>query len=279
MGRTKKRIINFALIVLVFLVSLVAIIPIISIFINSFVHPDQASLLGGGMAKIIFKPFPVSLMQYYTAIFLSRETLVFFWNSVRITLPILFGGLLIALPSGYALAKFNFPCKKLLFFCYVLVMLMPIQISIVGTYILFDKIDLLEKFIGVILPGIFSPFGAFLLYQYMKTVPDETLESARIDGAGEIRILIKIVVPQVKAGLTAMLVLILIDCWNMVEMPMTLLKQERLFPMAIMIRYIAQTNPGIVFASVAVFSLPLIILFFVAQENLTEGIGRTVVIK
>ena len=267
---------NLFLIIFIFIITLVAIIPVISVFINAFVDPGQASLLGGGAAKILFKPFPVSIKQFYSALFLNRETIIFFWNSVRISLPILFGGIIIALPSGYALAKFTFPFKRTMFFCYVLVMLLPIQISLVGTYILFDYFDLLGKFISVILPGIFSPFGAFLLYQYIKTVPDETIESARIDGAGEVRILLGIVAPQVKAGITAMLLLILIDCWNMVEMPITLLKEERLYPMSIMIRYITINNPAVVFASVALFSLPLIILFFMAQEHLTEGIGRSV---
>jgi len=276
---SKRFWINCGMILLVLLVSLVAIVPIISIFINSFVDPFKASLLGGGAAKIIFKPFPVSIKQYYEALFMNRETTILFWNTVRITVPILIGSLLVALPSGYALAKFNFPFKRVLFFCYVLVMLLPIQINLVGSYILFDRLDLLGKYISVILPGVFSPFGAFLIYQFMKTVPDETMESARIDGAGEIRILLKIVVPQVKAGITSMLILILIDCWNMVEMPTTLLKDEKLFPMSVMIRFITTTNPGIVFASVAIFSIPLILVFLMAQENLTEGIGRSAIIK
>jgi multiple sugar transport system permease protein len=275
----KKFWINISLVLLVLLVSLVAIIPIASILINSFVDPIKASLLTGGAAKVIFKPYPVSIKQYYEALFLNRETTILFWNTVRIAVPILAGGLLIALPSGYALAKFHFPMKRALFFCYVLVMLLPIQINLVGTYILFDSFNLLDKYISVILPGVFSPFGAFLIYQFMKTVPDETLEAARIDGAGELGILLKVVVPQVKAGITSMLILILIDCWNMVEMPMTLLKDESIFPMSIMIRFIAKTNPGIAFASVAIFSIPLILVFFMAQENLTEGIGRSAIIK
>lgn len=276
---SKKRWINGGLILLVLLVSVIAILPIVSIFINSFVDPIQASLLTGGAAKVIFKPYPVSIKQYYEALFLNRETTILFWNTVRIAVPILVGGLLIALPSGYALAKYHFPLKRVLFFCYVLVMLLPIQINLVGTYILFDRLDLLDKYISVILPGVFSPFGAFLIYQFMKTVPDETLEAARIDGAGEFRILLKIVIPQVRAGITSMLILILIDCWNMVEMPMTLLKDEKIFPMSIMIRFIAITNPGIAFASVALFSIPLILVFFMAQDNLAEGIGRSALIK
>lgn len=270
---------NGVLILMVMAVSVVAVIPIISILINSFVDPGRASLLNSGAGRIIFLPFPVSLRQYYAAVLGNPETTIFFWNTVRIVAPTLIGGTLIALPSGYALAKFTFPFKRVLFFCYVLVMLLPIQINVVGTYIFFNRLDLVGKYIGVILPGVFSPFGAFLIYQFMKSVPDETMESARLDGAGELRVLMQIVIPQVKAGITSMLILMLIDCWNMVEMPMTLLKEERLYPMSIMLRYIISTNPGIVFASVVVFSIPLFLVFLLAQENLTEGIARSAAIK
>ncbi|MCL2050243.1 MAG: carbohydrate ABC transporter permease [Lachnospiraceae bacterium] len=279
MYKLKPLFVNSILAIFIFSIALVSVLPIISVFINSFVDPTMGSLLNSGAAKVIFKPFPISIKQYYAAILENRETTIFFWNTVKLAAPILIGGILIALPSGYALAKFDFPFKRFLFFCYVLIMLLPIQINVVGTYIFFRNLELVGKHIGVILPGIFSPFGAFLIYQFMKTVPLETMESARLDGASEIRILFKIVIPQVKAGITSMLVLILIDCWNMVEMPMTILNEERLFPMSIMLRYITATDPKIVFAFVALFSIPLLLIFLLAQDNLTEGIARSAVIK
>jgi len=278
----KRRTINWTdclLILLVLLVALIAILPLVSVFINSLADPRAGNLIGGGAAKIIFKPYPITYRQYYIALLENRETTMYFANTLRIVAPILLFGTLFAIPSGYAFAKFDFPFKKVLFFVYVLVMLLPVQINVVGTYIFFRNIDLVERYAGVILPGIFSSFGAFLIYQFMKSIPDETMESARLDGADEAKILFQIVIPQVKAGIASMLVLILIDSWNMVEMPMAILRDEWLYPMSIMLRYMAMTEPRIVFACVIIFSIPLLLIFLIAQDNLTEGIARSAVIK
>lgn len=270
-----KTLFNGILLLIAAAVALAAVIPFVSVLLNSLADPGVESLSTKTISRVLSLPFPLSLKQYSAAILYTRETLLFFWNSVIITVPILAGGMIISLLSGYGLAKFQFPMKRVLLFCYILVMLLPIQINVVGSYLFFDKLHLVGKYLGVILPGIFSTFGAFLMYQFIRGVPDETMESARLDGANEFLILIKIVIPQVKAGIASMLILMLIDCWNMVEMPMTILKSERLYPLSIMLRYISNLDPRIIYAATVVFSIPLLMVFFMAQDQLTEGIKRS----
>jgi multiple sugar transport system permease protein len=256
---------------------IVCIIPLLSILIHSFENYPPGS--SENLSKIFYLPYPISIHQYEKALIQNRETLWYFWNSVKIALPVLLISTAISLHSGYALAKFQFPWKKPIFFSYVLVMLLPIQVGIVGTYIFFDKIHLLNHFAGVILPCAFSSFGAFLIYQFMKTIPDNTLESARLDGANEWTVFLRIAVPQAKAGISSMFILTLIDIWNLVETPMLLLKDEGKHPMSVMLRYLDLEQSDIVFAAIMVFTIPLLLLFSLCQDALSEGIAHSVPVK
>ena len=158
-------------------------------------------------------------------------------------------------------------------------MLLPVQVGIVGTYIFFDKIGLTDSHMGVILPGIFSSFGTFLMYQFLRTVPDSTLEEARLEGAGEMTVFLRIVLPQVKAGIASMVILVLIDTWNMVEMPTLLLRRQALQPMSVLLRYSVIGESDTVFASVMIFTVPMLLAFTLFQDSLSEGIAYSVPVK
>ncbi len=255
------------------------VFPIFSVFINSLTDPNTANLSLDDSSKIFFLPFPISLNQYFQAVILNRETTHFFWNTVLLTVPIMLGTLVISLLSGYALCKFNFRFKRVIFFCYVLLMLLPIQINVIGSYLFFDDLGLIGSRWGVILPGIFSSFGAFLIYQFLKSVPYDIMESGRLDGAGEIRIFLSLVIPNIKAGIASMLILVLIDCWNMVEMPMVILAEESLYPLSITIRYLGESSPQLIFATTIIFTLPVFLVFIFLRNDLSRGIVQSGQIK
>lgn len=272
-----KRKINLAAAVFLALICIVISVPLASVFVHSLEkHPAG---MAENLYQIFYLPFPVSLGQYYRALIQERETLYYFWNSVKIAFPILLFNMMTALPGGYALAKFKFPCKRIIFFCYVLVMLLPVQVGIVGTYIFFDKIHLLDKQAGVVLANMFSPLGTFLIYQFLKVIPDNTLESARIEGAGELTIFWRIVLPQAKAGIASMAILVLIDAWNVVEAPMLLLRRQVLQPMSVMLRYVSIGESDTVFADIMLFAIPMLLVFALFQDSLSEGIAHSVPIK
>lgn len=273
----KKKAYHAVILIFPVLTGAAIVIPLVSVFLHSL--DGSAAGSASGLYKILYLPFPVSFKQYGRALIGDRETLYYFWNSVKITIPVLVFHGAISLSGGYALAKFQFPCKRLLFFCYVLVMLLPVQVGIVGTYIFFDKIGLTDSHMGVILPGIFSSFGTFLMYQFLRTVPDSTLEEARLEGAGEMTVFLRIVLPQVKAGIASMVILVLIDTWNMVEMPTLLLRRQALQPMSVLLRYSVIGESDTVFASVMIFTVPMLLAFTLFQDSLSEGIAYSVPVK
>lgn len=273
----RKQAVDILLVCVLILAGILSIVPLVSIFLHSLENYTPGNVTN--ISKIFYLPYPISMNQYDKALILDRETLCYFWNSVKIVLPVLLISTAVSLPSGYSLAKFQFPFKLAIFFCYVLVMLLPIQVGIVGTYIFFDKIQLLDHFAGAILPCAFSPFGAFLIYQFMKMIPDSTLESARLDGANEFTIFLTIAVPQAQAGIFSMIVLTLIDIWNLVEIPMLLLRDVRKQPMSVMLRYLDIYQSDIVFAAIMVSTIPLLLLFSLFQDAFSQGIVYSVPVR
>jgi len=100
------------------------------------------------------------------------------------TIPIVIIQVIVGVFAAYAFAKLRFPLRDKLFFVFIVVMLMPLQVTLVPNYILLRKLDMIGSFLSVILPGGFSAFGVVLLRQYMRGIPDECCEAAMIDGAG-----------------------------------------------------------------------------------------------
>jgi multiple sugar transport system permease protein len=133
--------------------------------------------------KII--PDNFNLMQYYNAFLRTPSFLVMFLNSIILTVPIVIGQLLVSMPAAYAFAKLNFPFKDKIFFIYIVIMLMPYQVTLVPNFIVLRFLGLIGTRASVILPGIFSTFGVFLMTQFIKSIPNEQCEAAQVDGASQ----------------------------------------------------------------------------------------------
>lgn len=126
-------------------------------------------------------PEKVTLSQYVELLFESPVYLNMFWNSVKITVPIVIGQIVVSTPAAYAFTVLKFKGKELLFFLYIIVMLLPLQVTLMPNYIVADWLDITDSYLAVILPGIFNPFGVFLLRQFMKCMPDAYMEAAQIE--------------------------------------------------------------------------------------------------
>ncbi len=131
------------------------------------------------------------------------------------------------------------------------------------------------SYLSVILPGIFAPFGVFWMRQVMDGIPDELLEAAALDGAGQMRILCQVVVPAAKGGLVSLIILSFVDNWNMVEQPLVFLKDRTKYPLSIFLSQINAQTLGAAFASGLLAMLPVALLFAFFQEELAEGISLT----
>lgn len=220
-------------------------------------------------------PDRVSLMQYYQALFRKPSFLVMFWNSVIITVPIVAGQLLVSTLGAYAFAKLKFPFRDQIFFLYIIVMMMPFQVTLVPQYITLRRLELLGSWFAVILPGIFSTFGVFLLRQFMIRIPDEYGEAAKIDGAGHFRVFVSIILPQCKGAMASLAILVFVDNWNMVEQPLLFLDNEQMHPLSIFLSRINTSELGVAFACGILYLLPALLVFLYGENYLIEGIQRS----
>jgi len=217
-------------------------------------------------------PIAFNLNQYYNVLIKEQGYLKYLFNSIRYTVIILIGQLLLAPLAAFAFFKFTFRFKNVLFFIYVVVMMLPFQVVMIPNYIALGNMGLLNTAWSLILPGIFSPFAVFLLRQYMMNVPDELLEAARIDGAGNLQIFFHIMLPQVTPGLAAMVVLSFVEIWNMVEQPLLLVRDKKLYPLSLVLCDLEKVSMTEVFAGVVLFMAPVIILYFIFHDDIISGI-------
>lgn len=263
------------------IISLAVIFPVIYMFANSFLNNVEAEVtykpLFSGMGsggKLSFKLIPdkVDIIQYYTIFIKNPLYLMMFWNSVIITLPIMVGQMIVASLAAFAFSKLRFPFRNTIFFIYIVVMMMPFQVTLVPNYITLDALNLLGTFQAIILPGVFSTFGVFLLKQFMTYLPDAYFEAGKIDGAGYLRIFSRIILPQCKGALASLAILVFIDNWNMVEQPLIFLENEMMHPLSIFLGSINQQEISIAFACGFLYMIPTILIFLYFENDFIEGI-------
>ena len=250
-----------------------ALFPILYVVINSFLSPSEAQAtyesVSGSYVKLKLVPDMVTLEQYYQAFFRSPRYLELFWNSVVITVPIVAGQVVFCSLAAYAFAKLEFPGRDKIFVVFIILLTLPPQSSLVANYIMLDRMKLVGNYLSILLPGIFSAFGVCLLRQYMRYIPNECMEAARIDGAGRFRTFWNILLPQAKGGIGTLIILSFIDNWNMIEQPLILLKDASKYPMSVVLSNM-QVNSG-VFAFAIIFMIPPLIIYLIFEKDFVKG--------
>ncbi len=217
-------------------------------------------------------PDTVSFMQYYNVLLRKPKFLLMFWNSVFLTVPIVVGQIIVATLAAYAFSKLKFPFSDKIFFIYIIVMMMPFQVTLVPNYIVLKNLDLMGSYWSIILPGTFATFGVFLLRQFMIYIPDEYCEAAKIDGAGYLKSFFRIILPQCKGALASLAILVFIDNWNMVEQPLIFLENETMHPLSIFLSRINEQEIGIAFACGMLYMIPTLLVFLYGENYFIEGI-------
>lgn len=226
-----------------------------------------------GMAAWSALPAAPTLQSLVEVLLDSPGFFTMFWNSAAISLGILAGQLLVDVPAAWALARFPLRGKKTLLTVYIVLMLMPFQVLMFPQYLVLQKLDLLDTLWAVILPAVFSTFPVFLLYRFFKAIPQEILEAARMDGAGELRIFCRIALPLGSPGILSAAILTFLDSWNMIEQPMTYLKTKSLRPLSLFLPEIGISDMGMGFAAALLMLIPALLLFFGCEEYLEQGIA------
>ncbi len=221
-----------------------------------------------------FIPDKVSFTQYFKVLFQSPEYLLKFWNSVILTVPIVLLQVAVAAIAAYGFTRWRGKVRAGIFFFYVILMLMPYQVTLVPNYLVSSWLGLLNTRWAIILPGAFAPFSVFLLTKYMRRIPASLIEAAKLDGAGEWQIFTRICLPQCRAALYSIALLVFIDYWNMVEQPLILLSDPEKQPLSVFLSQINAGEIGVAFAVATIYMIPTLLLFLHGEEYLVEGIAH-----
>lgn len=288
--RTKKIADAAVLLILIFLAAAV-LLPVVFCVTHSFMSSRELNSAYGEILIAVTAPededtdgVPMdphliprepSLRGYYDIFFASAEYTGRFFRSLALTAAITLGQTVLSCLGGYGFAKFRFPGKNLLFTLMILLMMLPLQVTLVPNYIVLDRMHLIGSYGALLLPGICSAFGVFLLTQTFQSIPDSVLEAARLDGANQLKTLLFVVLPQSKSGIASLIILNFIDTWNMVEQPLVFLKDRAKYPLSVFLAQLRSLDLSHAFVCGILAMLPVLVLFVIFRDALMTGIENS----
>jgi len=194
-------------------------------------------------------------------------------NTVVVVL-ISFVGLLLMAMAGYGFAKFRFRGRGVMFALVLATMMIPIQVTMIPTYLLLNSVSLTNTLVGIALPALVSAFGIFLFRQFMVTIPNELLEAARLDGASEARVFTLIVLPMSKPILAVQAVLTFIAGWNSFLWPLIIANDEEKYTLAVGLSLLNQqlsVNPPLQMAGASLMVVPILIVYAIFSRHVVRG--------
>lgn len=260
-------------------VCMVIWLPLVMMVGNSFLSEGEmisrfGPVLNGKIGKVrvtLFPDYP-TLRPYVELLLDSPGFFVMFWNSCLQTGAVLAVQLVVAVPAAWAFAMYSFRGRNMIFLVYIILMVLPFQVLMASDYFILDRLHLLDTHLAVILPGIFSTFPVFIMTQFFSSIPVSLLEAARLDGAGEWEVFIKIGLPVGFPGIMASGILGFLESWNAIEPPMAFLQNRTLWPLSLYLPNIAADKVSVAWvASIAAMAPPLF-LFLAGQSYLEQGI-------
>jgi sn-glycerol 3-phosphate transport system permease protein len=196
-------------------------------------------------------------------------------NSVIYTVSITAGEFLMGLAAGYAFARVRFPYKDWLFMIVLLTFAIPGEITLIPRFMLLNKLQWINTYPGLIVPELSSAFNVFLLREYIRTLPDEIFDAAKIDGAGHFRQLLQLVLPMSRPIVATLLLLSFVSHWNAYLWPLIVTNSESMRTLPIGVQYIKSALElpewQLVMAGSTIVVLPLVVLFILTQKQFIEG--------
>jgi alpha-1,4-digalacturonate transport system permease protein len=202
----------------------------------------------------------------------------YFSNSVIVTVLATALTLLINSMAAYGFAKYNFRGRDGLFVLTLAMIMIPLQVILIPIYLVVSSLGMVNTYWGMIIPAAATPTGVFVIRQYMLTIPDELIESARIDGAGEFKIYARIVLPLARPALAVVAIFSVLWRWNDFLWPLLIAQEERLYtlPVALALLNGQLVVPYPVVLAMSVMSIiPVLLIFIFMQRQLIQGIAHT----
>lgn len=276
--KLKKRFLRLILTALCLMVWL----PLILLATASFMPEDEILYRylaplgqGRGQVRAAFLPQYPTWEAFRELLFRSPGFFVMFWNSCIQVFPMLVGQLLVGIPAAWAFARYSFPGRRALFFLYVLLMILPFQITQVSNYLVLDRLALLNSHLSMILPGIWATMPVFIMERFFETIPDSLLEAACLDGAGAYAVFWKVGIPLGIPGIVTAFMLGFFDGWNALEQPLAYLKDPSLWPLSLYLPEITADKASVAFAASIIMLIPSALLYLNGQEYLEQGVAAS----
>jgi len=218
-------------------------------------------------------------LDNYRQLFAKESFLRYFFNSTVVAIAVTVGNLIFCSMVGYALAKLTFRGKKVVFGMVMGTLLLPGMVTFVPLFVLVANLGLVDSYPGLILPFLVTPFGVFLMRQFIVGLPDDLLDAGRVDGASELRIFRQIILPLCGPGLATLGILTFLGSWNNFLWPLVVAQTQDHYtlPVALALFSTGQnvTNYGLLLAGATVVVAPIVIVFLILQRRFIEGIATT----
>ena len=200
----------------------------------------------------------------------------YFLNSGIVSLSVMAGNVVFCTLAGYGLAKFRFPGSRLVLLLILSTLMLPLEVTLVPTFLVVHKFDWINTYQGIVAPLLIDAFGVFLMRQSIIAIPTDYIEAARIDGAGELRILWQIIVPQCLPALSVLAIFSFRDSWDQFLWPLTVVSIDalRTYPLGLVQFGEEYGNPATEQMAIAVLAtLPVFLLFMILQRSVNRGFG------
>lgn len=255
--------------VLLILMTLVMFFPLYIVFI-----------MGTYYSEDIFKGLPILPSDYLMEniqMVISKGYFRAYFNSITVSVASVILSVLISSLIGFALAKYKFKGKKAIFGFIMAIMMIPGQISLIGYMLEMRKIGLMNTLLPLIFTWAAHPLGAFLMTQFISdAVPDELLESGRLDGCSEPGLFFKIVVPCIKPGFLTLATLVFLWSWNNYVLPLIMVNKQEMFTIPLMVNNLSnafRSDYGAIMCALSLSVLPMIIIFSLCSKTFIKGIA------
>jgi multiple sugar transport system permease protein len=218
-------------------------------------------------------------LSNYEVLFDKLDFTTYFTNSILVAGAVTIGNMLFCSMLGYALAKLEFPGRRLMFALVLGTLMIPGVVTFVPLFVLVSNLGLADTLTGMALPFLAGPFGVFLMRQFILSLPDELIDAARVDGAGELRIFFSVVLPLCAPALATLGILTFLTSWNNFLWPLAVASSEEKYtlPVALALYSVGQnaTRYGLLLAGAVVVVIPVIAVFLILQRHIMQGIAMT----
>jgi len=219
------------------------------------------------------------ILEHFAEAFAKAPWLAYYWNSLVVAVVSVGCSLLFGLFAGYAFAVYRFPLQNFFFLMILATLMVPVQVTSVALYILLARIGWVDTYLGILAPNFASAFGVFMIRQGIKSIPVELIEAARMDGAGETRIVLTIIAPLIKATLATVAMILFLGSWNDFLWPVIVINSQELRTLPVGIALFkdpyGSINYGPLMAATVIASGPMLLAYAVSQKFMIRGIALT----